>query len=329
METQQDHFFGRSGFTPWMGICENRDDPLKTGRAQVRIFGWHTASKSLQPTENLMWAHPVIPINSHDSEVKSPREGTMIFGFFMDGEAGQHPVMLGIVPGIPDQTTEPTQGFTDPRNATALKAAPRPPKSIEHKNDGTGAKITEQPNAHRYPTVLNEPTNSRIARNESIEGTIIQNKRDNIITAIPVATGAMELPGVDLEAFIELPSIDIPSFAMALNAQAGFEICGLGINLTAAVGFAFQGVHLGFPTILLDGTTLIGGIPLNTVIAGLITLGDAIALALDITGCILGGLRIGNSIIIDGGIVIPLLPGNRFINPLRIGVRGTIRGGVP
>ena len=34
-------FAGLNGFIWWMGVLENRIDPLKLGRCQVRIFGWH------------------------------------------------------------------------------------------------------------------------------------------------------------------------------------------------------------------------------------------------------------------------------------------------
>jgi hypothetical protein len=32
-------FAGLNGFAWWMGVVENRNDPLKMGRCQVRIFG--------------------------------------------------------------------------------------------------------------------------------------------------------------------------------------------------------------------------------------------------------------------------------------------------
>ena len=36
------NFIGKDGFNWWVGVVENRMDPLKLGRCQVRIFGYHT-----------------------------------------------------------------------------------------------------------------------------------------------------------------------------------------------------------------------------------------------------------------------------------------------
>lgn len=89
-------------FVWWTGVVEDRQDPLQLGRARVRILGWHNADLSQLPTSDLPWAHPLLPLNN--STPKSPREGEWVMGFFLDGEAGQQPVMLGVLPGIPEPT---------------------------------------------------------------------------------------------------------------------------------------------------------------------------------------------------------------------------------
>ena len=100
----QEHFMGRDGFVWWFGTIENRMDPLQLGRAQVRILGWHAEDTVALPTEDLPWAHPVLPLNADTP--KSPREGVWVVGFFRDGIAGQEPIMLGIMPHIPAPSTE-------------------------------------------------------------------------------------------------------------------------------------------------------------------------------------------------------------------------------
>lgn len=322
------HFMGKSGFSWWHGIVEDRQDPLKVGRARVRVFGWHAPTKTLQPTEQLHWAHPVLPLNTHSTNVKPPREGTMVFGYFMDGDAGQYPVMLGVVPGIPDQTTDPSHGFSDPRNNQQLQSAPRPPQSISYPTDGSGAKITEASNANRYPNNLNEPTTSRIARNENINQTIVQTKLNNTISGVAVATGGIEIPGIDLHAVIQLPSITIPPFNIAFNQNLNLEFCGIGINASLSAGFSFGGLQLTPPIILLDGTILIGGIHIDLYLNLPIAIGLALSLAIDIAGCLIGGFRIGDSLVIDGGFRLPLLQAGASINLLTIGIRGTTYGGI-
>lgn len=95
----KNNFMGLNGFVWWTGIIENRVDPLGVGRCQVRIIGWHTEVLSQLPTKDLPWAHPMVPING-SRMWQSPNVGDWVLGFFMDGESGQFPVMLGILPGL-------------------------------------------------------------------------------------------------------------------------------------------------------------------------------------------------------------------------------------
>jgi len=90
------NFIGLEGFIWWIGVVEDRQDPEQLGRVRVRCFGWHTEEKNKIPTESLPWAHPVIPVN-HPAAY-TPKEGDMVFGFFMDGDSGQRPVIMGVLP---------------------------------------------------------------------------------------------------------------------------------------------------------------------------------------------------------------------------------------
>ena len=93
------NFVGKDGFIWWVGVLENRVDPLAMGRCQVRIFGWHSSSKTEIPTTDLPWAHPMIAINA-SKMFSVPQEGDWVLGFFLDGVNAQQPVMLGILPGM-------------------------------------------------------------------------------------------------------------------------------------------------------------------------------------------------------------------------------------
>ena len=138
-------------FVWWIGVVENRQDPLKLGRCQVRIFGYHTEDKQTSPTEKLPWTHPVLPLNNPNPY--APKEGDSVVGFFMDGDEGQFPVMFGVLPGIPVRQENSSFGFNDPRNQGQLNQAP--------------VKIGEK--RERYPRVIDEPTTPRVARGESLK----------------------------------------------------------------------------------------------------------------------------------------------------------------
>lgn len=92
-------FMGREGFLWWIGVVEDRDDPLKLGRARVRIFGHHNSNLELLPTEKLPWALAVTPLSNSDAP-KSPPEATWVLGVFLDGPLGQQPLMLAAIPGL-------------------------------------------------------------------------------------------------------------------------------------------------------------------------------------------------------------------------------------
>jgi predicted chitinase len=89
----------------YTGVVENRMDPLKLGRCQVRIHGLHTHDKSILPTNDLPWAYPMQSLRSAamNGIGDSPNgvvEGTVVVIIFMDRDQ-QQPVMIGTVGGIP------------------------------------------------------------------------------------------------------------------------------------------------------------------------------------------------------------------------------------
>lgn len=93
------NFIGKDGFNWWLGVVENRKDPLGLGRCQVRIFGHHSENLQLLPTADLPWSTAMYPVNNSKS-FASPKEGDYIVGFFMDGQNAQMPVMIGVLPGL-------------------------------------------------------------------------------------------------------------------------------------------------------------------------------------------------------------------------------------
>jgi len=142
-------FAGKDGFVWWMGVVEDRQDPLKLGRVRVRCVGWHAENKMLLPTDMLPWAIPSYTPNNVSTY--APKEGDMAFGFFMDGENGQSPVVLGIFPSIPLKAGNAQEAFSDGRDLGQLAVAPVKPDESQT----------------LYPRKLDEPSTSRLARNDS------------------------------------------------------------------------------------------------------------------------------------------------------------------
>jgi len=111
------NFAGLNGFCWWVGAVEARDDPLGLGRCRVRIFGWHTDDKSKIPTIELPWAHPMYSINT--AKQFQPLEiNDWVVGFFMDGESGQFPIMMGVLPGFAAANSATSSSVTTSATST-------------------------------------------------------------------------------------------------------------------------------------------------------------------------------------------------------------------
>jgi len=152
----------------WYGFVEDVNDPLKLGRCRVRIVGLHTPNKTEIPTESLPWAHAMMPYHSASSSGVgfSPTgilPGTWVLGFFKDGDSCQQPMILGTFGGINKlgniSSKTPSVGFNDPNDAF--------PKE----------------------SYLDEPDTNKLARNEDIENTIVQKKKEDIDDCNPTALG--------------------------------------------------------------------------------------------------------------------------------------------
>lgn len=182
--TRRNNFLGHDGFVWWIGVVENRLDPLNLGRCQVRIKGLHSSELTQVPTETLPWAQPLFPANNTLSTPSTLKEGDMVIGFFLDGDAAQFPIIFGMFHGIPEDAAAPGVGFSDQRTDKQLQLSPRKPQKIEYKTDGFGARMTDSQSGSHYPEFLNEPTIDRLSRNENIDKTIVKTKQDSIVTVL-------------------------------------------------------------------------------------------------------------------------------------------------
>jgi predicted chitinase len=116
------------------GCVENRNDPLKLGRCQVRILGLHTDDKTILPTADLPWAYPMQPVTSAavsgiGFSPVGPVPGSWVVVMFRD-EDMQQPIMLGTIGGIPQ--TKSGERALDDSNDSIL-----PQEGILTTSDGT------------------------------------------------------------------------------------------------------------------------------------------------------------------------------------------------
>lgn len=101
MSQPTQYFAGLDGFIWFIGVVVGspHEDALKVGRTKVRIVGHHTNEL---PISDLPWAMPIYPVNTiGGGGVPGYKNGDWVFGFFLDGTLAQQPMILGILPAIP------------------------------------------------------------------------------------------------------------------------------------------------------------------------------------------------------------------------------------
>lgn len=80
----------------FVGKVEDILDGGLMGRVKVRAFGIHGANDEV-PVDELPWATCVA--GNYDENPTPPPLNSFVFGMFLDGEEGQHPLILGLIPG--------------------------------------------------------------------------------------------------------------------------------------------------------------------------------------------------------------------------------------
>lgn len=139
------HFIGRDGFRWWIGQVapqsaqKNQFNGSGWGnRVKVRVMGYHPYSNEL-PNEDLPWAQVLLSTTagsgaSNYATNHKLRPGDIVFGFFLDGDDAQLPVITGCF-GRTDQV--PLNEYTSP-------FVPFTGYNDSIKNDGSKLKRNEE-----------------------------------------------------------------------------------------------------------------------------------------------------------------------------------------
>ena len=170
----KNHFVGRDGFIWWIGQIADENtwkanipgfpaptnaptegEPIGFGeRYKVRIMGYHTAVPSELTDEDLPWATVMYPVTAGgggrgSSQNANLTQGCFVFGFFLDGDNAQQPVIMGcmgyndyqeVMKNVPDANFLPFSGYTpkDKIATTGIKDNEDPEERIEQaQKDGT------------------------------------------------------------------------------------------------------------------------------------------------------------------------------------------------
>ena len=181
------NFMGRDGFHWFVGVVEDRNDPSALGRVRVRCLGYHTADIIDLPTTDLPWAHVMHPVTDPcmHGMGNSPSflvEGSYVVGFFRDPEK-QQLVIMGTLPGVPEEEADPSKGFNDPRGKNAKQVAFKgDPVYGPYPVDGSDYFMVSD---HQ----IGESDTNRLAQGRTSEThSSLVARREQRVTSIPIAT---------------------------------------------------------------------------------------------------------------------------------------------
>ena len=107
------NYIGKDGFVWWIGQVapakvwrdEKSDIDTKNSwayRCKVRIIGSHTFNRTILSDDDLPWAHVMANTNTGSAQggfgtTHNLVGGETVFGFFLDGDDGQQPVIVGCI----------------------------------------------------------------------------------------------------------------------------------------------------------------------------------------------------------------------------------------
>ena len=132
-------------------------------RYKVRIIGLHDQGETTIPSDQLPWAQVMYPVTAGGGQTAAMdstklRQGNMVFGFFLDGQERQVPVIMGVLGNnsqtvlaqknstVADTITDTQPGIlaksgysegTNPKSGTAREVPPDDDLSLEEPVEGT------------------------------------------------------------------------------------------------------------------------------------------------------------------------------------------------
>ena len=236
------------------GIVESRLDPLKLGRCQVRIVGYHTHDKTQLKTEDLPWAIAQLPItsagiNGIGDSPTGPVEGTFVRIEFLDDDC-QIPVMTGVLPGVPQAMSSIDNASTsmifnsdDSSSSSEISSAINEPLPEATQSQDVSEALNETLNPAMRYAYISKDMEEFIKREEKFKANAYRDVDkwaigwgSNYINGIPVTEGqTITLEQADIAFADHLKRETIPYIhrsCRSLLTQSMFDaLCSLGYNI--------------------------------------------------------------------------------------------------
>lgn len=168
----------------YVGVVEDRHDPMTMGRVRVRVFGLHSDDRINEvPIESLPWSMVMQPANASSTAggISQLVEGTWVLVMYIDSNM-QDPLVIGALPStMGSQQPDYTKGFSDPfcvypkwSDGTAdTTLAGKPDTYVEHPvyTERARTKVPSVPVAKKFKasTVAADEAEETYERSEWVE----------------------------------------------------------------------------------------------------------------------------------------------------------------
>lgn len=219
------YFVGRDGFYWWIGQIapekswrdnkrgipgdNNKKTPGFGERYKVRIMGHHTAVPSELSDDELPWASVMYPVTAGggtgaSSQTCNLRQGMFVFGFFMDGEDGQQPVIMGVIgtnsytavmKNIPDAKFIPFTGLS-PENGDRVATYARSANDSKGEVAPTSSEVNGEPQENSQ--VNNSPEEQATEGKSAADSVSAEDKEEYIPVPKPAECSEIPLAGLQL-----------------------------------------------------------------------------------------------------------------------------------
>ena len=237
-------FLGRDGFRWWIGQVAPREaqkDQIDEGkgwgsRYKVRIMGYHPFTDDLEDVD-LPWAMCMLPTTSGSgaanySKSTQLQQGDVVFGFFLDGDEGQVPCILGHfgqAGGVKNSGEfggkfEPGTGFTG---------------NIKINEKTEVEEETGKPNTTNEQNAKSNPTNSSGTKGQNVDQSGAGKKEIIADTCTPSAVSRMALQLETMAQRIE----DLQMTGSKLEAEINAVADAIETQTNGFVGSMFQGMY--------------------------------------------------------------------------------------